>query len=295
MPKRCILIIVDGLQPIYEDMMYMVKSKLETNGNECDYLYHHIAAMQGLLKNDDATQCFFFGTKFTYPGIHIPRGSYLMDFDHAHWIRERYNASLLSHNRIITFSSHMMKDFRAMFGNGIDIGLFRFGYSKYLDYGYRNNTSYDYDICFLGTLSDRRRRVLEPLQQKYRCFVHSHILFTPGGMTTQFTHLYRDHKRAELYQRSKIVLSIAFTDEYQQNTNASRIFPAVSTGAFVIAERSLDEEQNQDVDKICVNIPLEAFETTIEHYLSHDEEREHERQRFYETIQTMQCDFPFHE
>lgn len=292
MTKTCVLIIVDGLQPIYEDMMYMVQEMLEAKGYECRYLYHHIAQMEGLLKNDETTQCFFFGTKLTHPIVRIPDGSYLMDFDHAHWMHERFRPDIVERNHIITFSSHMIHDFRNMFGSHISIGLFRFGYTRYLDYGYQINPTYEYDVCFLGTVSDRRANVLDELQQKYRCFVHSHIEYTPGNATTKLGHIYRGQERAKLYQTSKIVLSIAFTDEYLQNTNASRIFPAVSTGAFVISERSLDEEQNVDADKICINVPLSQLGSTIAYYLHHHEERERLRQQFYEKVKTMKCDFP---
>ena len=291
--KRCVLIIVDGLQPIYEDMMYMVMETLESQGHPCQYEYYHLAGAQGLLKNDDTTQCYFFGTKFTHHSVWIPPSSYLMDFDHAHWIEDRYTPQLVQSNRIITHSSHMMQEFRQRYGETIDIGLFQFGYAKRLDYGYAEAPTYDYDLCFLGTMSDRRRKLLAPLQERYRCFVHSHVqkYESPEYCTFQLGTLLRDEERANLYKRCKIVLSLGFTDDYLQNTNASRIFPAVCTGAFVIAERCRDEVQNLAVDDICVNTPTDKLYEHIHHFLQHDSEREQRRRQYYERVKNMKCSF----
>lgn len=291
--RVCVLIIVDGLQPIYEDMMYMLKDMLENNGHQCEYLYFHLAVERGLLRNDQEVQCFFMGTKLRHHGVIIPPGSYLMDFDHGHWLEERFHRDIVRSNHIVTYSSHMIQDFRTRFGDDIRISLFRFGYSKYLDYGYVEAPEYEYDICFLGTISERRKNIIKPLQERYKCFVHSHVqkYEAEDYATFHLGHIYREASRADVYKRSKIVLSIGFTEKYLQNTNASRIFPAVCTGAFVVAERSFDQEQNTFVDQICINVPLEELYDRIDYYLHHDDVRETQRKAFYNNVKSMQCSF----
>ena len=104
--------------------------------------------------------------------------------------------------------------------------------------------------------------------------------------------IYRPNERAEIYKKSKIVLSIAFDDRYSECSNASRIFPAVSTKAFVVAERSKDDDQNRILDKICVNVPTEKLLHTIDTFLSFDCVRECVRQQFYNNIKSLVTDLP---
>lgn len=278
--KLHVLIIVDGIQVIYEDMMYMVRYGLDVQNIPSTYLYYHVAIEKGLLKNDEETQCVFFGTKYLHHSVHIPHGSIITDFDHLHWIWERLNKDLIQHNTIMTFSTSIA-DYILQQNPQASVKLFQFGYSKYLDFGYDNAPQYKYDICFLGTMSPRRSTILDKLKEKYRCYIHQHITKTSNKMTTELKQVLSGIERAIIYKQSKIVLSISFLDEYTINCNASRIFPAVSTGAFVISERCLDEEQNKSIDQICVNVDLADLHNTIDEYLSNDEKRETKRLEYY--------------
>lgn len=281
--KLYVLIIMDGIQKIYEDMMLMVMHGLDSIEMPHTYLYYHVAIERGLLKNDNHTQCVFFGTRYLFYGVHIPNGSIVTDFDHLHWIHERLSSDIICNNRIMTFSSSIA-EYILQKEPSTFVDIFKFGYSKYFDFGYVQHPEYKYDICFLGTLSDRRTKIIDQLKEKYNVYVHSHIEKSDNQMTTKLKHIFSGEERATLYSESKIVLSISFSDEYKTNCNASRIFPAVSTGAFVISEKCLDDNQNENIDKICMNVSLEDLYDTIDKYIKDNEEREKKRLEYYNNV-----------
>ena len=289
--KTYIFIIMDPIRHIYEDMMFMMKHALDEHHILNDYLYYHVAQQKGLLKNDEETQLIFMGTKYLFPNIVIPKGSILTDFDHEHWMLERWNMDLLEGNKVMTFSKILNDKLRAM-SPQTPFSIFKFGYAFDLDYGYSYDQDYDYDICFLGTIYERRRAILDRFSSKYRCFFHNHIEEDKGSKTRVVGTVLRGHERADIYKKSKIILSIAFNEEYLACSNASRIFPAVCTGGFVIAERCLDEDQNTQLDQICVNVPLDELYKQVEDYIADDTKREQLRYQHYRRLKTMTTDIP---
>ena len=292
--KLYILIIIDSVYNIYEDLLFIVKHSLDVSGYSNTYVYYHVAVENGLLKNDEETQCVILGTQYLQHNFHIPLGSILMDFDHLDWIDNRLDKDLVLNNKIVTYSSVNANYIQDKY-NKTNISLFTFGYSQYLDYGYIHNPTYEYDVCFLGTiLGGRREPIINTLKERYKCYVHEHIVLPEGNSNmTDMKHIIKGEERAKLYAKSKIVLSIAFTDEYLTNSNASRIFPAVSTGAFVVSERCLDEFQNQSADKICVNVRLQELYEMIDYYVHHDEEREKKRWEHYNNVKQLQPLFEY--
>lgn len=292
--KLYILIIIDSVYNIYEDLLYIIKHSLDVSGYPNQYVYYKDAVTNGWLKNDEEIQCVILGTQYLLHKIYVPPGSILMDFDHLDWIDKRLDQNLIDHNKIVTYSTSNANYIKEKYDKP-RISFFKFGYSKYLDYGYTHNPTYEYDICFLGTiLGGRREPIINILKERYKCYIHEHIIFHETNRNmTDMRDIITGENRAKLYAKSKIVLSIAFTDEYLMNSNASRIFPAVSTGAFVISERCLDESQNESVDKICVNVPLNYLFEVIDYYVHHDDKREKKRWEYYNNVKQLQPSFEY--
>lgn len=271
--------------------MFMMQHALDLKDTAYDYLYYHVVVERGLLKNDADTQLVFLGTMYAHPSIVVPKGSILMDFDHTHWIHDRWKPSLLDGNRVVTFSRLLNEKLRKM-SPMTDFRLFKFGYASQHDYGYSYLMEYEYDICFLGTIYERRKKILDMFRNKYKCFFHNHIYVCEASSTHKVGNVLRGRERANIYKRSKVVLSIAFNDDYLECSNASRIYPAVSSGAFVVSERCRDESQNRELDKICVNVPLEEMFKQVERYVRNDEERERLRYQHHSNVKKMISDIP---
>lgn len=290
--RKYILIIVDPIHTIYEDMMFMVMHRILQQGHECFYLYYHVAEEQGELYNDDAHRCIFFGTAYASPLITIPPRSIMTDFDQPHWVDCRWNMELIRDNHVYAFSRNVRDHLYSMYPSE-NIHPFEFGYSRFLDFGYEKSPTYEYDICFLGSvaISEHRQRVLSILKSKFKCYIHDRVEGVEE-QTVMYNKVLLGKERADIYKKSKIVLSIPFSEEYSQTNNKSRIYPAVCTGGFVIAEQCLEDSSDETVSQICLTIPSNTLCDTISHYLEHDDIREELRFKHYVHIKSILTNIP---
>jgi hypothetical protein len=289
--KKYIFVILDPIPFIYEDMMQMMMHRLNLQDLPHEYLYYEHAVSKGLYKNDHETQLVLLGTQLIkFPGLVVPKHSIIADFDHLHWVKERWNLDLLQNNRVVTHNMAVFEALRKM-NPTVDISIFQFGYASALDYGYSFSTDYEYDICFIGTIFPYRKKLLDGFLGKYRCFFHTHVVLDDQKLIGG--HTYRGEERANIYKKSKVVLSIPFNEEYRECSNASRIFPAVCTGAFVVAHDCFDAVQNALLEKICVNVAGDKFFDTVAYYITHDSERETLRYDNYHRVKEMLCNVPW--
>ncbi len=114
----------------------------------------------------------------------------------------------------------------------------------------------DIDIVFIGTLTPRRKEILEELGKSFNIAV-VHAL---------------GEDMVSLFNRSKIVLNIHSYGWYLDTE--TRIFEALGCGAFVITEK-LSEENPFISGKHLIEVEnIEEMKEKISYYLLHDQKRE---------------------
>jgi hypothetical protein len=143
--------------------------------------------------------------------------------------------------------------------NAIDIWdyttNFKIGYSKIWESEYQQ--SKPIDVLFYGSLNERRLSILNQVKN---------IKIIGGDGSNFGNSLWMDY-----IMRSKIILSVAFYEP--SNNDLFRITPLLSNRCFVISEKCIDEDFNnnpnlltcdkEDIPELCeyyVNRPLERLE-----------------------------------
>lgn len=112
----------------------------------------------------------------------------------------------------------------------------------------------DIDVLFIGSMTPRRRAILNALAEEVEVAVHRAF-----GM-----------KQAELFQRAKIVLNLHAEDRLDTET---RIYEALGCGTLVISETLSPE--NPFSDRALVQVAaVDELAPTIKRYLNAPEERE---------------------
>jgi glycosyltransferase involved in cell wall biosynthesis len=112
----------------------------------------------------------------------------------------------------------------------------------------------DIDVLFCGTLTPRRKRLLEQIGR--RCRVHVDNAFGEAFV--------------RLLNRAKIVLNIHGEDFLDTET---RVFEALGSGAFLLSERLSSENPFSSTDLVQFDNVNDAVEK-IHYYLRNDDERE---------------------
>jgi hypothetical protein len=254
---------------MYEDILLPLKYSYDTKGIDNEFLLYNDAVAKNLLKNDNTTQCIFFGTK--YREFYIPKNSILTDFDPTYRLEQLFTKDMVNDNTIVSYTKYNL-DFLKNHYSPVKCGMFYMGYCGYQDQ--QEDTVKDIDVCFLGNFEERRVKIMNDLKKNYKC-VHAYGIFAS--------------ERQKLYNRSKIVLSLP-SSEYMKNfTNGSRIFPAVSNNAFCISEKCLDDEQNNVLKNISVTVQYDDIVKTVDYFMENEKERIQLQKQFYENVKGILC------
>jgi hypothetical protein len=264
------IIILDTSINIYMDIVVMFTHWCKVNN--ISYL---IINYNSSITNDESNKCIFFGTE--YYKYRIPKGSIITEFDCIDVVKNRLNLSLTKNNKILSYSSLLTNYLNKVYPK-TKVGHFYYGYSSDLDYGYNNNNK-DIDICFIGSLyPERRQKIFNDIRNRFK----DRNIFIGG-----YNPYLALEDRGKVYKNSKIILSIYSEEKMYNYTYGSRIFPAVSTGGFVIAERCIDPEQHSVLERICINTEPDKLLDTIEYYLTNESEREKLRKTFYTNVKNI--------
>lgn len=265
------IVILDTAYHMYLDMVYMLMHFFDLNNTK----YSLIDYNTGLF-NDENNKCIFFGSE--YYKYMLPKGSIIMEFDPINVVKNRLNFQIAKNHKIYSYSSILNDYITRMFPKS-NVGMFYYGYSKYLDYTTSDIICKDIDICFVGSVEfGRKREIIKSIQDRFG----DRALFFGG-----YNPFLAGSDRAKIYMRSKIILSLYTHTDLFQFSSGSRIFPAVSTGGFVIAERCFDKEQNSILEQICINTEADNLLDTIDYYLKNDSERETKRKEFYTNVKSI--------
>lgn len=270
------LIIYDRNPWIYLDMVEMVQTMLKHKGHESQiailWEFEDIAKFD--MKNG---QNIYFGHDIY--DLYIKPGSILTEFDPVGFTSfPKYTLDVIESTTMSCYSKHAGEEFLKYFPKG-KIVQFKYGYID--TYDTHHNFQKDIDVCFITNplISYRRAKIINELNSKgIKVFTNKEYLLP--------------NKRHEYYKRSKIILSIYGEESNLKYSSGSRIYPAVSIkGSFVIAEKCTDQEQHENLSKICINVPYGDMVNTIMYYLKYSELREKLSQKFYESVKTTFADF----
>ena len=143
-----------------------------------------------------------------------------------------------------------------------------FGYAPYYESSYRANTVgkglvEDIDVLFVGSLTERRRAVVDQLRAL--------------GLTV---HLVSRESPAhgaqldELYARARIVLSIyQFADPGAQLADYARLDHLLANRRFVVQERPSSIGADPDLERVITTCPYDQLADTCVRMLTQPEER----------------------
>jgi len=113
------------------------------------------------------------------------------------------------------------------------------------------DNKYDYDVCFIGWLSDRRCQIAENLRQR--------------GVFVKLINIYDSvygDERDKIIAKSKILLNIHYNEHFKCFEQI-RCFPWLNTGKVIVSESSYDTDDRvifADYDKL-VDKVIEVLET----------------------------------
>lgn len=278
------VLITDRLQMIYVDMANMFKRYAENMGCHVQFLKfdHQKCTLQNCctqnLVNTDTVKHVFFGTH--YRDHYIPPGSILTMFDCIDLYLPIFGTADkmkndIEANLIVHYTADKLPLLRQLYPYG-NFAAFNMGYCEENDFSlYVKQGPYEFDVCMLGNIEDRRRSILNELAAS------GLRVFSPD-----YTHLI-GIQRAQLYRRSKVVLQI-YNNEHTRDCSAeSRIVPAVSTNCFTISELSSSSGVNDKVRHFTVLAPYETMVSTIKYYVEHDQEREELQERHYQYLRLL--------
>jgi len=277
------IVIADKIPYIYEDMALMICQYLINRGQP---VYIDICSQVEEYKQREP----FLKNNVIYLGqlvseINIKPGSIITDFDPINFdLISVLPEKTIKANKFLCYSDKVIQHIKSKFPF-INISKFRFCYSEFLDintlrcseyYG-KKFTKYSeadkqYDVTFLmgNYVYPRRNKIIN-------------ILIACGLNVYHDNHTHRQD-RMEIYSKSKIILSIYSKKENLEYSSGSRIFPAVSSGCFVISEKCINKEENEILESICINVPYESIVTTVLYYLKNYTERIDKNTKFYDNI-----------
>jgi hypothetical protein len=272
-----LIYIFDNNVGMFMDMVYMLTEAIKQHSTShthevkvCSCVHHGKYNCTKHLQDDfnnDKQRLIVIGTGLSYHTI--PKNSVITIFDCWDVMKERL-MPLLPHHHICTYSQKDV-DIMKQLNNKARVSYFEFGYATEHD-KYRQQQK-QIDACFIGCWSQRRQNILSDIQN------HQVNVYYPNNQGDLY-----DDKREFVYNVSKVVLSIYRDEMLFGHTYASRIIPAVSNGAFVIAERSTSKEVNDFIGQFCLICDIEKLAETVKYYCTNDEARESLRAHYHQQI-----------
>lgn len=288
------LFVADTYLGMYLDMAFMLMSQIQKEGHtaqivKCVSQDHYQNAHMGsfidtcdirLMKIRANTQVIVFGNLYTTCPWIVPPGAVLTIFD-CTTVMKNITSNFLRDNVILHYTPTDCDLFRERVPEAV-IAKFNFAYTPYLDFA-TYDTKKEYDAVFIGNLSERRSFIIDRLRQAgltVECFRYYITDFCTGL------------KRALLYSKAKVVLSMFANEHTRNNTLASRVVPAVCTGAFVVSEASNEEELNDDLKDVCHLTSYDNMVHDVLCFVYNEAERESKRLQFYTNMKQKQqvCD-----
>jgi len=115
----------------------------------------------------------------------------------------------------------------------------------------------DIDILFMGSINERRKKILDRLEKKY--ITHT----APNNLWNE--------ERDNLVSRSKIILNIQFYDNGL--LEMVRLSYLLSGGAFIISEIGREEDIAEEMKHFLILGKYSSLELLINKYLENSEER----------------------
>ena len=123
----------------------------------------------------------------------------------------------------------------------------------------------DIDVLFMGSVNDRRKKILDNLSKKYVVHIASNNLW--------------DRERDLLVSRSKIVLNIQFYDN--GILELARISYLLSNCSFIISEKGREDKLISEMENFLVFSNYKNIELLVAKYIKNSEERENKKIEFY--------------
>jgi len=269
------IIIYDTFPNMFVDMVGQFQHYLTLNN-------HTFSIVNTVSPNDINTETklhtkyIFFGTHFK--NKFLPENSILTIFDNIGLFDSMIPQNLLEKYDIYHYSKHDCKLLKEKnINSNIQLYYFKMGYNPYLDISNSfPNVNYIYDIIFIGSLAEpRRKHIINTLRNKgYKVYP---VENKPLVWGTQ---------RSQLYLQSKIVLALYAHFSTYYNTLGSRVIPAVSTKSFTITEKCLDEEINSELENFSVISDYDNIVEKCEYYLKNENERETLKNKFYTNLKS---------
>jgi tetratricopeptide (TPR) repeat protein len=134
------------------------------------------------------------------------------------------------------------------------------------------------DVLFYGAITDERRLIRETLQKKL-----------PNKTICFYVNLW-GQQRDDTIARSKIVLNI---HGYSSNIfESSRVCHLLSNKAFVITEKSIDDDDYKELDGGLIRVEKERIVEMVVKYLELSEERSKVTNRGYQAVKNFKCQIP---
>lgn len=151
---------------------------------------------------------------------------------------------------------------------GVPFHLVPFGYAPYYETIFQEHNEgkklqQDIDVLFFGSISERRRRILDELKQRG---MNVHV-------ASEHNHVWGE-KLDELLARSKIVLGIHYYDEPQmQIVDLARVDHLLSNQLFVVHERPSRFASDPAFEQNVTTCEYHDIPDTCAHFLTRPEER----------------------
>ncbi len=226
--------------------------------------------------DDKDTINVLFGTHYIQNIAYIKPNSILTDWDNVSLVHKHFLPEFFQKYTIWSYSRKTVNYLKSLYPER-PIFYFKMGYVPRFDFSHKFPSSFVFDVCFLGNHSERRIKIFEALHKAgLRCgFINQNLW---------------GEQRSMLYMHSKVVMSFYTNQDTFEYCLGSRVWPTVSTKAFIVSETSLSEDVNNEYADITVIVPYEKLVETVCYYVSHDEEREVLRNKFYETAKNSVCD-----
>lgn len=281
------IIIVDKITGVYEDMALMIAHTLVRAGK--NLTVNIFETVQHYNREQYNIRGFRIYLGHFTSEIQIPPNSVICDFDPLNFdMLTKLSSKTISENKFLCYSDKVINKLKQKHPL-IQIEKFRFGYSEFLDINSPRSSQYygtsfrtceehekQFDVAFLmgNYVYPRRNRLIN-------------MLICCGVNVFHDNHTHRE-KRMELYSKSRIILSVYSKEENLEYSSGSRIFPAVSSGCFVISEQCTDSHENNILQNICINVKYERLVTTVLYYLKNSEERISKARQFYNNIKHLE-------
>jgi len=146
---------------------------------------------------------------------------------------------------------------------GVNSTLLQIGYDGL---SYRAENTHELDVLFIGSPNTRRNYIINYAKSQ--------------GLDIMMVNRVWKNAKYDLVNRAKININIHF--ETVSILETVRLMSLLSHGCFVITEKGLDKELNNEYEKYCIVVDnfIELVEK-CKYYLNHQEEREKLQDVFY--------------